>query len=67
MFDDTKIHEDTELVPIAASLDKNHSFPATQVSKLGELGLMGISVDTEYGGSGEAAFLTPNIKINQFL
>ena len=43
---------DTELVPIAAKVDKDHYFPSEQVQKLGELGLMGISVDTDYGGSG---------------
>eukprot|EP01035_Chromulina_nebulosa_P027574 gene27574-36283_t len=43
---------DTELVPIAAKVDKEHYFPSEQVQKLGELGLMGISVDTDYGGSG---------------
>lgn len=43
---------DTELVPIAAKIDKEHYFPSEQIQKLGELGLMGISVDTEFGGSG---------------
>lgn len=43
---------DRELIPIAAALDREHKFPADQVKKLGELGLMGIAVSTEYGGSG---------------
>lgn len=41
-----------ELMPIAAKTDQNHSFPAEQVKSMGELGLMGIFVPTEYGGSG---------------
>lgn len=44
---------DSELAPIASKIDKEHYFPVEQVKKLGELGLMGISVDTDYGGSGE--------------
>lgn len=43
---------DQELVPIAGMLDKEHKFPAEQVRKLGELGMMGICVAPEYGGSG---------------
>lgn len=27
-------------------------YPAEQVKKLGELGMMGVAVSTEYGGSG---------------
>eukprot|EP01038_Epipyxis_sp_PR26KG_P007930 gene7930-10763_t len=42
----------TELAPIAAKIDREHLFPAEQVKKLGELGMMGVSVSTEYGGSG---------------
>eukprot|EP00597_Dinobryon_sp_UTEXLB2267_P004328 CAMPEP_0170074660 /NCGR_PEP_ID=MMETSP0019_2-20121128/11925_1 /TAXON_ID=98059 /ORGANISM="Dinobryon sp., Strain UTEXLB2267" /LENGTH=373 /DNA_ID=CAMNT_0010285107 /DNA_START=152 /DNA_END=1273 /DNA_ORIENTATION=- len=47
-----KTFADSELAPIASKIDKEHYFPVEQVKKLGELGLMGISVDTEYGGSG---------------
>ena len=43
---------DTELAPIAGKLDKEHLFPAEQVAKLGEMGMMGICVDPAYGGSG---------------
>ncbi|KAJ9581550.1 hypothetical protein L9F63_023270, partial [Diploptera punctata] len=41
-----------ELAPIASKLDKEHLFPAEQIKKLGELGLMGINVSEDYGGSG---------------
>jgi butyryl-CoA dehydrogenase len=42
----------TELVPIAGKLDKEHKFPAEQIKKLGEMGMMGVCVDPQYGGSG---------------
>ncbi|KAJ8975349.1 hypothetical protein NQ317_000277 [Molorchus minor] len=35
---------ETELKPIAAELDKNHKFPAEQIKKMGELGLLAINV-----------------------
>lgn len=43
---------DTELSPIAGELDKQHRFPAEQVIKLGELGMLSVAVDTKWGGSG---------------
>ena len=45
---------ETELKPVAAINDKNHTYPAEQVKKLGELGMMGVSVSVDYGGSGES-------------
>ena len=42
---------DNELKPVAARVDKEHSFPAEQVRKMGELGLMGIAVPEENGNS----------------
>lgn len=42
---------DKELKPIAAHLDEHHTFPAEVVAKMGELGLMGVYFDEEYGGS----------------
>jgi butyryl-CoA dehydrogenase len=41
-----------ELAPISAKLDREHLFPAEQMKKLGEMGMMGIAIPTEYGGSG---------------
>ncbi|XP_059844330.1 short-chain specific acyl-CoA dehydrogenase, mitochondrial isoform X6 [Hypanus sabinus] len=41
-----------ELVPIAAQLDKEHKFPAEQVKKMGELGLLAMDVSEKYGGAG---------------
>ncbi|XP_012505683.1 PREDICTED: short-chain specific acyl-CoA dehydrogenase, mitochondrial [Propithecus coquereli] len=41
-----------ELVPIAAQVDKEHLFPAAQVKKMGELGLLAMDVPEELGGAG---------------
>jgi butyryl-CoA dehydrogenase len=43
---------DNELKPVAAELDKKHEYPAQQVKKLAELGLMGVAVPEEHGGAG---------------
>lgn len=40
-----------ELKPVAGQLDKEMKFPRKQIEKLGELGLMGIGVSSEYGGA----------------
>lgn len=42
---------ETELMPTAAKIDKEHMFPVGPVKKLAELGMMGVSVSSEYGGS----------------
>ncbi|XP_078523825.1 short-chain specific acyl-CoA dehydrogenase, mitochondrial isoform X2 [Lissotriton helveticus] len=41
-----------ELAPIAGQLDKEHRFPADQVKKMGQMGLMSIDVPEEHGGTG---------------
>jgi butyryl-CoA dehydrogenase len=41
-----------ELQPVAARVDDEEKFPADSVRKMGELGLMGVSIAEEYGGSG---------------
>ncbi len=41
-----------EILPIAAKHDASGEFPLETVQKMGELGLMGIEVPDEYGGSG---------------
>ncbi len=43
---------DREIRPIAGQLDKEARFPAELVARMAELGLMGIEVPIEYGGSG---------------
>ncbi len=43
---------DAELRPNARRWDAEHTFPAEAVKKLGELGLLGVAVPTEWGGAG---------------
>jgi len=42
-----------ELEPIAAQIDETAEFPAEQVKKIADLGLMGLTIPEEYGGSGK--------------
>jgi len=59
-FDDTtKLLRDSvaqfaqaEIAPIAAQVDSDNQFPRELWPKLGELGLLGVTVEEEYGGSG---------------
>ena len=41
-----------ELKPIAGALDREGRYPAAQVKKLAELGLMGVAIPDSEGGSG---------------
>jgi butyryl-CoA dehydrogenase len=41
-----------ELKPNARRWDQEHRFPAEAVQKLGEMGLLGVAVPTEWGGAG---------------
>ena len=41
-----------EIAPLAAEIDRSNEFPRQLWPKMGELGLHGITVDEEYGGSG---------------
>jgi len=40
------------VAPVAAELDREHRFPYELVSELAELGLMGIPIPEDYGGTG---------------
>lgn len=41
-----------EVMPTASERDKTKEFPADNIKKMGELGLMGMNVPPEYNGSG---------------
>jgi len=43
---------ETELLPGVIERDNEQRFPAEQIKKLGELGMMGMMVDPKWGGSG---------------
>lgn len=43
---------DSEVAPLAASIDKNEKIPTELVAKLGENGFLGSYVPEEYGGAG---------------
>ena len=52
-----------ELAPIADQVDRSNDFPHPLWRKMGELGLLGITVDERFGGSamGYLAHGTPTI------
>ncbi len=41
-----------EIRPVASELDRLHAHPAEICAKMGELGLMGVTIPEEYGGAG---------------
>ncbi|XP_019937817.1 short-chain specific acyl-CoA dehydrogenase, mitochondrial [Paralichthys olivaceus] len=45
-------YADRELIPIAAKLDKEQSYPAKQIQELGAMGVMAMEVPEELGGAG---------------
>ena len=43
---------ENEVKPIAAEIDRTHEFPAENIRKKFQLGIMGMTVPKEYGGAG---------------
>ena len=41
-----------EVEPIAAEIDRTHEYPAANIEKMFQLGIMGMTVPAEYGGAG---------------
>jgi alkylation response protein AidB-like acyl-CoA dehydrogenase len=44
---------DAEVAPLAAQIDDRDEFPRDLVRRCGELGLMGVTIPTEWGGAGQ--------------
>ncbi len=42
-----------EIEPVAAKIDETGEYPAEQVQKIADLGLMGLTIPEKYGGSGK--------------
>jgi butyryl-CoA dehydrogenase len=42
----------SEVEPRAKELDRDETWPADLVARLGELGLMGVAIASDFGGSG---------------
>ena len=41
-----------EIAPLASRIDQDEEFPWESIRKMGEMGLMGVTMDPEYGGTG---------------
>lgn len=51
----TMIHDfaEKEIVPVAAQIDRDVTFPAEEIKKIAGLGLFGLTTPEKYGGSGK--------------
>ena len=51
MRDSVRSFADNEIAPLAAETDENNEFPMHLWPKMGELGVLGVTADEEYGGA----------------
>ena len=52
MRESVRSFADSQIIPLAAETDKNNEFPMQLWPQMGELGVLGITVEEEYGGAG---------------
>src|SRR5579871_7067694 len=50
--DQVRAFSDAKIGPIAAQIDRDDSFPRALWPAMGEIGLLGVTVEEEYGGAG---------------
>ena len=50
--DTVRSFADAEIAPLAAGIDSSNDFPMELWPRMGELGLLGVTVEEEYGGAG---------------
>jgi isovaleryl-CoA dehydrogenase len=50
--DSVRAFAEKEIAPLAAEIDQSNEFPTHLWRKMGELGILGITADDEYGGAG---------------
>ena len=50
--DSVRSFAEKEIAPIAAEIDRDNAFPAHLWKKMGDLGILGMTVSEEYGGAG---------------
>jgi alkylation response protein AidB-like acyl-CoA dehydrogenase len=57
--DPAQIFARADIVPFAPDWDRDHGAPRSIYRAMAEVGLMGVTIDPRYGGSGSISFLTP--------
>ena len=52
MRESVRSFADSQIIPLAAEMDENNEFPMQLWPQMGQLGVLGIIVEEEYGGAG---------------
>jgi isovaleryl-CoA dehydrogenase len=52
MRESVRSFADSQIIPLASETDKNNEFPMQLWPQMGQLGVLGITVEEEYGGAG---------------